>query len=217
MTATLMNDIRWAFRLTVRRPLFSFAVVTTLAVSIAAATTAFGLAEAVLWRTLPFADASRLVFAWEAVEGDGQARTSRVTGSRYIAWRDSSPAVFSSLAAFGAAGFTLESDAGARAVRGVRVSTGYFSTLGIAPVLGRAFDQSDDLPGREHVVILSDALWRDQFAARADAVGQSIRLSGRPYAVIGVMPPVRFPAWPVNPATVTIDPDAQQFWVPIPR
>jgi putative ABC transport system permease protein len=217
MTATLMDDIRWAFRVAVRRPLFSFAVVTTLAVSIAAATTAFGLAEAVLWRALPFAGASQLVFVWEEVERDGQRHPSRVTGSRYSAWRDSSSAVFSSLSVFGAAGFTLESDAGARAIRGVRVSTNYFSTLGIAPALGRAFNEPDGLPGRDQVVILADALWRDQFGGRVDAVGQSIRLSGRPYIVIGVMPPVRFPAWPVNPAIVTIDPDAQQFWVPIPR
>lgn len=120
MIATLMDDVRWGFRFAVRRPLFTFAVVTTLAVSIAATTTAFGLAEAVLWRPLPFADASQLVFVWEEVERDGQRHPSRVTGSRYIAWKESSPTVFSSLAVFGAAGFTLESGAGVRAIRGVR-------------------------------------------------------------------------------------------------
>ena len=105
------------------------------AASIAAATTAFGLATAVLWRALPFDDASRLVFVWEESERDGVPQPSRVTGARYAAWRDQGD-VFSSLALFGAAGFTLDSPAGAVSVRGMRVSANYFETLGIAPGAG---------------------------------------------------------------------------------
>ena len=111
-----------------RRPVFALAVVTTLAVSIAAATTAYGLATAVLWRPLPFDDASRLVFVWEEVERDGDRHPSRVTGYRYATWRDTS-ATFASMALFGLAGFTLDSERGASSVHGVRVSAGYFDTL----------------------------------------------------------------------------------------
>lgn len=72
---------RWAARYARRPPILALAVTATLAVSIAAATTAFGLATAVLWRALPFDEASRLVFVWEEVERGGQRHPSRVTSA----------------------------------------------------------------------------------------------------------------------------------------
>jgi putative ABC transport system permease protein len=213
---TLMDDLRWALRYARRRPAFALTVTITLAATIAAATTTFGLARAVLWRTLPFADAARLVFVWEEVERDGQRHPSRVTGSRFAAWRDTQNA-FASIALFGAAGFTTDGPAGATTVRGVRVSANYFDTLGIQPALGRAFAPADEAPGHHRVVILSHAFWQERLGARRDAVGDTLRLSGEPYTIVGVMPPVTFPAWPVNPAIVTLEPDARALWVPIPR
>ena len=194
----------------------ALAVIATLAVAIGAATTAFGVATAVLWRPLPFADAERLVFVWEEVGVRGDAHPSRVTGSRYALWRESKRA-FSSTALFGAAGFTIDTASGAISVGGVRVSAGYFSTLGIAPVVGRVFGPTDEVPGRDKVVVLSHALWRERFGGRREVVGTTIRLSGEPYTIVGVMPDVVFPAWPANPATVTLDADARQVWVPLPR
>jgi len=138
MTGPVIDDLRFAVRYVRRRPLFAVAVTATLAVSIAAATTAFGLATAVLWRPLPYDDASKLVFVWEAPERDGQRAPSRVTGSRYAEWRDTSKA-FASMSLFGAAGFSLDTAAGASSIRGVRVSAGYFDTLGIRAMLGRTF------------------------------------------------------------------------------
>ena len=85
MFATLADDLRWAVRYAQRRPIFTLAVSVTLAVSIALATTAFGLATAVLWRPLPFFDAERLAFVWEEVERDGQRQAMRVTGARFAA------------------------------------------------------------------------------------------------------------------------------------
>jgi predicted permease len=118
---------------------------------------------------------------------------------------------------FGAAGFTIDTPAGTVSVRGVRTSAGYFDTLGISAVLGRTFTPDDEVPGRERVVVLSHAFWQERFGGRADVLGEALVLSGRPFTVIGVMPPAVYPGWPVNPATVTIDPDARQFWVPIAR
>jgi len=213
----IRNDVRTVLRHARRRPFLAFAVAATLAAVIGTATTAIGLASAVLWRPLPFADADRLMFVWEEVGTDGDRRPARVTGARYAAWRETSPDAFSSLALFGAAGFSLETPAGAVAVRGVRTSAGYFETLGISAALGRTFIPDDEVPGRERVVVLSDAFWRERFGGRADVLGEAVVFSGQPFIVIGVMPPAVYPGWPVNPATVTIDPEARQFWVPIPR
>jgi putative ABC transport system permease protein len=216
MCQRVRDELRWALRQARRRPATAVAVIATLAVAIGAATTAFGVAAAVLWRPLPFTDADRLVFVWENIESGRDAHASRVTGFRYAAWRESR-SVLSSMALFGAAGFTLDTPGGAISVRGVRVSAGYFDTLGIAPVLGRAFAPADEVPGRDNVVILSHAFWRERFGGRQDVIGTTIRLSGQRYTIVGVMPDVVFPAWPGNPATVTLDPEARQLWVPIPN
>lgn len=121
MTDTLGQDVRWAARYARRRPILTLAVTVTLAVSIAAATTAFGLATAVLWRALPFDEASRLVFVWEEVERGGQRHPSRVTGALYAAWRDTASG-FASTFLFGSWVFSMNRPAGSTSLRGVRVS-----------------------------------------------------------------------------------------------
>ena len=215
MVQSLVADVRWAWRLARRRPAFAVAAMATLSVTIGAAATAFGLAAAVLWKPLPFADASRLVFVWEEVAGDGAPEPFRVTAARFGEWRDHQSS-FTSMAAFAAAGFTAVGGDGTVGVRGVRVTPSYFATLDIAPALGRTFLAADAVPGRHHVTVISYAFWQQWFGGRSDVVGATLHLSNEPYTVIGVMPPVVTPGWPVNPATVTLDPDARQLWVPIP-
>jgi putative ABC transport system permease protein len=209
------DDMRWALRHARRRPVFAIAVIVTLAVSLAAVTTAFGAATAVLWRTLPFDAADELVFVWEETERDGQRQASRVTGARYAAWRDTANG-FTSMSLFGAAGFSIDGPDSRTTVRGVRVSANYFTTLGIRPILGRTFAPEEETPGRHRVVVLSHAFWQEQLGGRVDAIGDTLRLSGERYTVVGVMPPETFPAWPVNPASVTLTAESRQLWVPIP-
>lgn len=216
MSSEWVQDFRWALRYSRRRPLLAAAIVLTMSLGIAVATVAFGLASAVLWRPLPFGSAERLFFVWEEIERDGTPAATRVTGARHAAWRDAAGGV-ASLALFGAAGFTMDTPTGAVTVRGVRVSANYFDTLGIRPAVGRTFSIDDGLPGRDRVVVLSRALWQEQFGGRPDVLGETLRLSGEPYTVIGVMPSAAFPAWPVNPAQVTLDPESRELWVPIPR
>ena len=211
-----LDDLRWALRYARRHPGFALAITSTLSISIAAATTAFGLASAVLWRPLPFREASTLVFVWEETEHEGRPYPTRVTGARHAAWRHPSNGL-ASISLFGAAGFTVESQDGALSVRGVRVSANYFETLGIRPVIGRTFAPADEEPGNHRVVILSHPLWQERFGGRRDALGETLRLSGQPFTIVGVMPPETFPAWPVNPAIVTLDPESRQLWVPISR
>jgi predicted permease len=212
----LMQDIRWACRYARRRPSLASTVAVTIALSVAAATTAFGLASAVLWRPLPFDRATELVFVWEEVERDGQPQAARVTGARHAAWREAADGV-ASLALFGAAGFTMHTPAGATSIRGVRVSADYFSTLGIRPALGRTFAPADEVPGNHRVIIVSSGFWQQRLGARQAAIGETLSLSGETYTIVGVMPAATYPGWPTNPAVVTLDPESRQFWVPIPR
>ena len=196
------------------RPLYSAIVVLTLAVAVAAVTVAFGIATAVLWRPLPFRHADRLVFAWENTGTDVGVDPARVTGFRYEQWRRNTRSL-RSMALFSPVGYLADTGNGAIVLNGVRVTSNYFSTLGVAPMLGRDFVAADTGPGAPDVVILSYGLWKEWLGGRADAIGSTVALAKRRFTVIGVMPPIVFPAWPENPATVTLDPDSRRLWTPL--
>jgi putative ABC transport system permease protein len=104
---TLIADIRWSLRLARHRPAFAGTLVLTLAAAIAAVTTAFGVASAVLWRPLPFAHADRLAFVWENTASGGGVEPARVTGFRFTEWERGTRSL-SSLAAFGSVGFLAD-------------------------------------------------------------------------------------------------------------
>jgi predicted permease len=213
---TFAADIRWALRLIRHRPAFASTIILTLSGAVAAVTIAVGVATAVLWRPLPFADANRLAFVWENTGTNGGSQAARVTGYRFDQWQLGARTL-QSLALFGAVGYLADTGSGRVILNGVRVSTNYFSTLGIAPALGRDFVPADGEPGATSVVILSHGLWKEWLGGRADAIGTTVQLANRPFIVIGVMPPVVFPAWPENPATVTLDPDSRRLWTPLAR
>ncbi|MGE0460875.1 MAG: ADOP family duplicated permease, partial [Vicinamibacterales bacterium] len=208
------DDFRASLRQCRKRPAATVGVIATLAVAVAAVTTTYGLAASVLWRTLPFPASERLVFVWES--GDDASDPFRVTAGRFAEWQRESRS-FASMALFGAAGFSLDGPDGSRPVRGVRVSASFFETLGLASVLGRTLTADDEVPGRHRVVVLSEGTWRSRFGGDPGVIGRTVRLSGEPYEVVGVMPDVVTPGWPTNPARVAVERDLRELWVPIPR
>ena len=184
-----------------------------LAAAFAAPLVSFAAADAVLWRDLPFKDPTRLVSVWEQT-GAPEARVpARVTGSRYIDWRARANTL-EEIAAFGAAGFQFTTGAGVVTLRGVRVSGDFFDLLGVRPLAGRLISPADQAPGAPRVVVLSHAYWVSQFGGRA-VIGETLRLSGQATTIIGVLPDIWLPAWPVNPAAIELDPSLRQVFVPI--
>lgn len=210
----MRDDLRASIRQGRRRPVASVGVIGTLAVAVAAVTTTFGLATAVLWRPLPFPAANQLVFLWESAAD--QTDPFRVTSGRFAEWQRETRS-FTSMSLFGAAGYSLDGADGSRPVRGVRVSASFFDTLGLRPILGRALQTADEVPGQHRVVVLSEGTWRNRFGGAPDVVGRTVRLSGESYEVVGVMPETVTPGWPTNPARVAVDRELREFWVPIPR
>ena len=208
------DDLRGSVRRWRQRPVATAGVVVTLAAVVTAVTTTFALAHAVLWKALPLPDAERLVFVWETVQ-DGR-EPFRVTSGRFASWQRESGA-FASLSLFGAAGHSMEGQDGSVPVRGIRVSASFFDTLGLRPILGRAFGPEDEVPGRHRVLVISQGMWQARFGGRPDIVGHAVRLSGEPYVIVGVMPDVVTPGWPSNPAHVALDRELREFWVPIAR
>ncbi|HEU4538355.1 MAG TPA: ABC transporter permease, partial [Polyangiaceae bacterium] len=206
----MLANLRFAFRLFARSPLFSLAVVLVLGLGIGASTTVFTLVDAYLLKPLPFREPERLVSIWRS-RGDSPAR--RPFGELDFLDLKQQASSFSQIAALQPVGLNLAGGgAGAELAPehlfGSRVSGDYFAALGVAPALGRPFGADEDRPGHEQVVVLSDALFRRRFRADPSIVGRTITLDGKPHQVIGVMPPsFRVPTnlWTAAPA---------EFWVP---
>ncbi len=208
------DDVRASLRQWRRRPAAAAGVVGTLGMAVAAVVTTFGLLTAVLWRPLPFPHDERLVFVWESASDE--RGPFRATSARFSDWERGIGA-FERVAAFGAAGFSLDSRDGSVPVRGVRVTASYFETLGVRPLFGRVFDERDEAPGAPRVVLLSRAMWQGRFGGAPDIVGRDVRLGGEPYTVVGIMPDLVTPGWPSNPARVAVEAELREFWIPIAR
>jgi putative ABC transport system permease protein len=180
----LWLDVRYGTRVLRRTPGDTIAAIVTFALGVGAVTAIFSLVYGILLRPLPYADPGRLVVVWERNIPRDRDRNV-VSLENYEAWRDGARGA-SSVAAVVPTSITLPGDRAPERIVGAEVTPGYFGTLGVAPALGRDFDASDARDGLS--VILSDALWRRRFSADPSIVGRAITMSGKSYAVVGVMP-----------------------------
>jgi predicted permease len=180
----LFQDIRYALRLLRRSPGFAAAAMATLALGVGANTAIFTAVRAVLLRPLPFKNASRLAFVTESVGGE----PAPVSYPNYLDWRAQND-VFSEMASFSDSDFILGSGDRPERVFGEVVTDGYFSLLGVRPLLGRAFLPDDNrTPVARPVAVLGEDLWRRRFSADPSIVGSSVAINGGSYVVVGVMP-----------------------------
>ncbi|MCU1286252.1 MAG: hypothetical protein JWO13_2602 [Acidobacteriales bacterium] len=211
---TLLQDLRYSLRTLRNSPGFTAVAVLTLALGIGANTAIFTLINAVMLKMLPAQNAQELV-----VLGDPTAAHSRSMGTPttelfsyplYRELRDRN-AVFSGVMAAGEmhklkvtrpSGEGVTDDA-----LGALVSGNYFSVLGVNTLIGRPLTDDDDkLPGAHPVAVISYSLWKQKFALSPDVLGQSVRLNGYPFTIIGVTPQ-GFYGQVVG--------DVQEVWIPI--
>ncbi len=183
----LGSELRHTMRLLRRAPGFSLAVVTVMALGIAASTAAFSLVYAALLAPLPYPDADRLVLVWEHNLTRGRPRNV-INPGNFFAWSERS----TSLA--GAGVFTrtvgnLSGGGGApEELRGVAVQTNVLGLVGARPVIGRLFVEGDGDPAAPRVVVVSEGLWHRRFGGAPDAVGRTVTMNGEPTTIIGVLP-----------------------------
>ena len=181
---TVIADLRHGARRLRADPGFTFVAVVTLALGIGASTAIFSAVRSILFAPLPYPHPGRLETISDV--GAGHAPVDVAFGTfRELLARNRS---FQSMAVFKTWLPTATGGAEAERLAGQRVSSAYFRTLGLAPVLGRDFEAADDRPGAPNVVILSDALWRRLFAGDRAILGRQVRLDDDSCSVIGVMP-----------------------------
>jgi hypothetical protein len=197
----MQYDLLLAVRTLLRNPGFTCVAALALALGIGVNTAIFSVVNAVLLRALPYNEANRLVLVWspnaELAPWLGEALPPG--NGDYTDWRKRNH-VFSSMAAFRTAPLNLSQDGQTDRAAGVRVSAHFFDTLQVKPLMGRTFTEDDDQPGKK-LVVLTETLWRNRFAADPRIVGRDITLDSDRYKVIGVMPKTfRFPLGAEMPA-----------------
>jgi predicted permease len=187
-----MNDFRYAFRQLLRQPGFTILAVVALALGIGANTVLFSAINTLFLRPLSYPQPDQLVRAWGSFPERGLDRAN-VSWPRFSAWRDQQQS-FSEFATQSFTGFTLTGRGDPENLQGIRVTENFFRTLGVQPLLGRAFTADDDRPGGPNVALLSHAFWQKRFGGDNSIIGQPVVLNGTPFTVIGVMPPtLKFP------------------------
>ncbi len=181
---TLLQDLRYAFRLLAKSPGFTAIAILTLALGIGANTAIFSVVNGVLLRPLAFRDPSRLVIVAEK----SQFPTISTSYENYVDWRDQSRS-FESMEATRGAGLSL-TGAGEPELLLARMATaGLFPLLGVEARVGRTFLSEEDRPGSAPVVLLTYGLWQRRFGGSREIIGKPITLDSRPYTVVGVLPP----------------------------
>jgi putative ABC transport system permease protein len=196
------HDLALGLRHVWRTPGSAAVVILTLSLGLAVSTVTFHVADAVLFRPLPFPNAHELTLVWQS---DRQRNQPFIELSYPVLreWRDK--AKLASIAGMGSVNneVVLAGRDEPVAIEGRWVTGNFFEVLGIDPLLGRALTREDDEPGRSRVIVLSHGLWRDHFGAAPDIIGTSATFDGQSHTIVGVMPP-------------SFDyPKNARFWVPI--
>jgi macrolide transport system ATP-binding/permease protein len=181
---TVMQDMRFAFRQIRKNPGFAFTAVFILALGMGVSVAIFGFVDAALLEPLPYTQPNQLVAVDEKTTLFPRNNLSRAD---YEDWKRLNHSL-SSLEAYGGTGFLLRTPSGVVPVPAARVGDGFFSMLGIKPMLGRGFLPGEDQPGKPKIVILTYGTWEERYGGRRDEVGRSINLNGDAYTVVGVLP-----------------------------
>jgi putative ABC transport system permease protein len=180
-----MRDLRYAFRLIRRRPLFAALVIGTLTLGIGASTSMFSVVHGVLLKPLPYAEPGRLVWMYGSFRGGD---TAAVSPPDFVDYRQGNQ-VFERLGAMQISpyGVTVTGSGTPVRLRVSRVSADLMSTLGVTPVAGRDFSRADETIGSP-AILVSHRLWQERFGGAKDVIGRAIVVEGRGYTVTGVMP-----------------------------
>jgi putative ABC transport system permease protein len=183
----VLQDIRYAIRLCLRTPGFTAIAVLALALGIGANTAIFTIVNAVLLEPLPFRDPGRLVVMWE-INARRPGHPNVLAPSNFIRWRERATA-FERTAPFYDYRINLTGSGAPEEVVGMDITPDFFPTLGVTPLVGRAFADDEGPQGHDAVAILSYGLWQRRFAGDPAVVGRTVQLNGRAVTVVGVMPP----------------------------
>ena len=185
---TVVTDLRVGLRLLWRDKVFTATAVLTLAVCIGANAALFSVVRGVLLKPLGMPDADRVVMAGNMYPGAGVHEPIGAAVPDYFD-RLRDVTVFAEQALLRRDDRSVDEGGTPVRVEAMTVTPSFFRVAGVKPQMGRTFSEQESELGNEFVVVLSDSFWRSRFAGEPSAVGRELRLDGRAYTVVGVMPP----------------------------
>jgi macrolide transport system ATP-binding/permease protein len=203
----LMDNLTQDFRFTLRQlrknPGFTATAILMLALGMCASVAIFAFVDAALFKPLPYRDPATLLGVFEHIELCPRCNLSYLD---YVDWKRLNK-IFASLEIYHGNGYILTTPSGVEPAQAVRVSDGFFRTLGVTPAIGRDFYAGEDRPGAPRTVMLSHDSWMKRYGGKSDVIGRTVTLDNNPYVIIGVLPadfhfaPVRAEFWTMEDGT----------------
>src|ERR1043165_5364111 len=185
----MLTDLKYAFRMLIKAPVFAVIAILTLALGIGANSAIFSVIDTVMLRPLPVKKPDEIVNIWgRYVNDNGKVRGNVHSFPDYADLRDQSQTI-AAMAAYTRTGGTLSLTEDAKALEGLAITSEMFDVLGVQPMLGRGFTREDAKNDADRVVVLTYPLWESAFGSDPKIIGQKVTISARPHTVIGVMPP----------------------------
>ncbi len=182
----LIHDIRYSLRTLRKAPIFTSAVLATLALGIGATTAIYSLAYTVLLRPLPYVEPDRLVRIWESnVPRDIPQFAASLLN--FLSWQEESRS-FEAMAALRNESANLTGDGDPQRVKVTAVSPNFWRMTGLQPLVGRGFSPPEGEPGKDRVAILSEGLWQQRYGGEHEIVGRAILVNGESRVVVGIAP-----------------------------
>jgi putative ABC transport system permease protein len=189
----LLRDLRYACRSLRRSPGFAALAVLIMALGIGANTAVFSVVNAVLLKPLSYRDPERIVTLSTRVRA-GVADTGQVSIDEQVSipnfqdWHDQSSS-FEAMAYYGSREVPVMASVTAEYARGTEVGPEFFRVFAVEPVIGRLFTAEEVKPGSGGAAMISYAYWQNHFGGNPRALGQAVRVYGRPFPIAGVLPP----------------------------
>ena len=182
----LLQDIRFAIRSFAKNPWFTLAAVCSLAIGIGANTSIFSVANALMFRPLPYHNPDRLVILWNRSPGLGITQDWFST-AQYFDIKTGHHG-FEQVAIAIGGNYNLTGQSEPERVGVIRVSSNLFQMLGARPALGRLLTEHEDSPGQPSTAVLTDGMWARRFGRDPHMIGKSLIINGQTYEVVGILP-----------------------------
>jgi putative ABC transport system permease protein len=177
----MIQNLRYGMRMLRKNPGLTAAVIATLAIGIGATTAIYTVVYATLLAPLPFPQPDQLVIVWSKVRGHNNS----MSAGDFLDWQKQNR-TFDHMSAFTGGTFNVAEKGQPELINGRRATPGLYNMLGTPFLLGRDFLPEEGVPGKDHVVIMTNKLW-NKLGANRDIIGHTMRINGQPYTVVGVL------------------------------
>ncbi len=188
---SIWQDVRFGFRMLLKHRVASLVCVVALALGIGANAAIFSMAEAFLLHPVPFENGNRMValidsHAVSGGAGFGSQDYVAIAPATYFDWKKEARS-FDQITAYGWDEVNLTGDREPQKVQAFHVPANFFETIGVHPLMGRAFLPEEEEAGKDREIILGHALWEQRYASDSDILGKNVKVDGKSFTVVGVM------------------------------